>query len=62
MKLKPVNGRSVPDPARGDLLPETGRNVEKSSYWIRRLAAGDVEDVVAVTKAATATDKQGGEA
>ncbi|MEN3755175.1 DUF2635 domain-containing protein [Mangrovibacter sp. SLW1] len=62
MKLKPVNGRSVPDPARGDLLPENGRNVEKSSYWIRRLAAGDVEEVVAVTKAATATDKQGGEA
>ncbi|OAT74895.1 hypothetical protein A9B99_17050 [Mangrovibacter phragmitis] len=62
MKLKPVNGRSVPDPARGDLLPETGRNVEKSSYWIRRLATGDVEEVVALTKAATATDKQGGEA
>ncbi|HCR8627892.1 TPA: DUF2635 domain-containing protein, partial [Shigella flexneri] len=32
----------VPDPARGDLLPSEGRNVEESSYWFRRIAAGDV--------------------
>ncbi|WP_366543573.1 DUF2635 domain-containing protein, partial [Salmonella enterica] len=25
MFVKPVKGRSVPDPARGDLLPEGGR-------------------------------------
>jgi hypothetical protein len=42
MFVKPLKGRSVPDPARGDLLPVEGRNVEESSYWFRRLAAGDV--------------------
>lgn len=42
MFVRPHKGRSVPDPARGDLLPVEGRNVEESSYWFRRLAAGDV--------------------
>ncbi|WP_235243421.1 DUF2635 domain-containing protein, partial [Escherichia coli] len=28
MFVKPLKGRSVPDPARGDLLPSDGRNVE----------------------------------
>lgn len=42
MFVKPLKGRSVPDPARGDLLPVEGRNVEESSYWFRRIAAGDV--------------------
>ena len=42
MFVKPQKGRSVPDPARGDLLPVEGRNVEESSYWFRRIAAGDV--------------------
>ncbi|WP_094105014.1 DUF2635 domain-containing protein [Shigella flexneri] len=39
MFVKPLKGRSVPDPARGDLLPSEGRNVEESSYWFRRIAA-----------------------
>ncbi|MFE4110360.1 DUF2635 domain-containing protein [Kosakonia sp. YIM B13611] len=43
MFVKPVAGRSVPDPARGDLLPEAGRNVEENSYWLRREAASDIE-------------------
>lgn len=43
MFVKPEKGRSVPDPARGDLLPATGRNVEENNYWLRRLAAGDVK-------------------
>ncbi|MBX9476474.1 DUF2635 domain-containing protein [Yersinia enterocolitica] len=42
MFVKPCKGRSVPDPARGDLLPVEGRNVEENSYWFRRIAAGDV--------------------
>lgn len=62
MQIKPKRGRSVPDPARGDLLPSEGRNVEESSYWLRRLAAGDVEKVAAEEKKAVAdTKKQGGE-
>ncbi|HBP8874077.1 TPA: DUF2635 domain-containing protein [Escherichia coli] len=44
MFLKPVNGRSVPDPARGDMLPEAGRNVEPTTYWLRRLADKDVTE------------------
>lgn len=43
MFVIPKKGRSVPDPLRGDLLPERGRNVAPSSYWLRRLAAGDVK-------------------
>lgn len=30
MFVIPQKGRSVPDPVRGDLLPEKGRNVEKT--------------------------------
>ena len=44
MYLKPAKGRSVPDPARGDLLPESGRNVEPSPYWQRRIGSGDVTE------------------
>ena len=45
MFVIPVKGRSVPDPAHGDLLPEKGRNVESSSYWCRRITDGDVKIV-----------------
>ena len=45
MFVKPVAGRSVPDPVHGDLLPVKGRNVEQNNYWLRRLMAGDVESV-----------------
>lgn len=62
MQIKPKRGRSVPDPVRGDLLPSEGRNVEESSYWLRRLAAGDVEKATTEDKKAVAdTKKQGGE-
>ncbi|HLO63159.1 MAG TPA: DUF2635 domain-containing protein [Azonexus sp.] len=42
MYVKPTEGRTVPDPARGDTLPPQGRTVEASQYWQRRLADGDV--------------------
>ena len=42
MFVKPKKGRSVHDPARGDLLPEEGRNVEDSQYWYRREIDGDI--------------------
>lgn len=45
MFVKPINGRSVPDPAHGDLLPEEGRNVDESQYWYRREIDGDIEIV-----------------
>ena len=42
MYVTPVDGRTVPDPERGDLLPAEGRTVEPTQYWLRRLADGDV--------------------
>lgn len=45
MFVKPKSGRSVPDPARGDLLPEEGRNVAENQYWYRREIDGDIEIV-----------------
>jgi hypothetical protein len=51
MLVKPKDGRSVPDPARGDLLPDAGRNVEESQYWYRRVQDGDIEIVQQEMKA-----------
>ena len=45
MFVQPTKGRSVHDPARGDLLPEEGRNVEESQYWYRREIDGDIKIV-----------------
>lgn len=42
MYIKPIAGRHVPDPDRGDLLPDIGREVEPHQYWLRRLDDGDV--------------------
>lgn len=42
MFVKPAPGRVVPDPERRDLLPEEGRDVPETTYWLRRLADGDV--------------------
>lgn len=39
--IKPAPGRRVRTPD-GGLLPETGSHVELTSYWRRRIAAGDV--------------------
>lgn len=49
MFLKPAEGRQVPDPARGDHLPEGGRNVELTQYWQRRIADGDVVEAAPET-------------
>lgn len=43
MYIKPVQGRTVPDPSRGDALPSEGREVPDNQYWQRRLIDGDVE-------------------
>ncbi|MBS1198158.1 MAG: hypothetical protein H6R18_1943 [Proteobacteria bacterium] len=42
MFIKPTPGRTVPDPARGDVLPPEGREVEASQYWQRRINDADV--------------------
>lgn len=56
MFVKPKKGRSVHDPARGDLLPAEGRNVDESQYWYRRELDGDIE-IVQLSKDAE-TDKK----
>lgn len=51
MFVKPTKGRAVHDPARGDLLPEEGRNVDESQYWYRRKIDGDIKIVQPVNDA-----------
>lgn len=59
MRLKPVSGRPVPDPAFGDLLPDAGREVDPNDpYWIRRLNDGDVVETPAPADKASATAKE----
>jgi hypothetical protein len=52
MLVKPVSGRQVPDPEKGGFLPPEGRAVEATTYWLRRLAEGDVAEVEAELKPA----------
>ncbi|MBU1610334.1 MAG: DUF2635 domain-containing protein [Proteobacteria bacterium] len=40
--VKPTEGRRVLNPATRQPLPAEGASVEKSSYWLRRIAAGEV--------------------
>lgn len=42
MHVIPKDGRSVPDPVRGDFLPAEGRNVDENIYWHRRVVSGEV--------------------
>ena len=43
MKVYPVEGRRVRDPATGQVVPSEGLLVPRTSYWVRRLRDGDVE-------------------
>jgi hypothetical protein len=54
MFVKPQDGRSVPDPDRGDLLPAEGREVSANQYWYRRQLDGDVVIVPQVEQEPTA--------
>ncbi|QET79810.1 MULTISPECIES: DUF2635 domain-containing protein [Aeromonas] len=53
MFVKPNDGRSVPDPDRGDLLPAEGREVSQSQYWFRRQLDGDVSIALSPEQAVT---------
>jgi hypothetical protein len=46
MFVKPVTGRTIPDPDRGDVLPVEGREVVDNQYWFRRVQDGDVFESV----------------
>ncbi|MDA8230150.1 MAG: DUF2635 domain-containing protein [Magnetospirillum sp.] len=53
MYVKPAPGLKIRDPDLRDLLPEGGREVPKTPYWIRRVRDGDV--VVAAPAQSNAT-------
>jgi hypothetical protein len=42
MFVKPAPGLKVRDPDSKLHLPESGKEVHESTYWLRRLADGDV--------------------
>ncbi|MBU1040051.1 MAG: DUF2635 domain-containing protein [Proteobacteria bacterium] len=41
--IKPAPGLVVRDPKTKEALPPEGARKEKSTHWLRRKAAGDVE-------------------
>lgn len=45
LKIKPAPGRAVRDPRTMQLLSGSGERKPRSSYWLRRLADGDVVEV-----------------
>jgi hypothetical protein len=40
----PAAGRNVIDPANGQALPPEGKEVEATTYWLRRKNEGDVTE------------------
>lgn len=42
MFVKPVTGRSVRCPVKGEFLPESGAEVPDNVFWRARLQQGDV--------------------
>lgn len=45
-KLRPKKGVKVPYPMSQRMLSEDGEEVSRSSYWLRRIKDGDVEEVL----------------
>lgn len=62
MYIQPIQGRNVPDPVRGDLLPSEGREVEPTQYWQRRLNDGDVTEATPDSENASITPLRVGSA
>ena len=40
----PVKGLTVIDPTNGQPLPPEGKEVERTTYWVRRVNEGDVTE------------------
>lgn len=58
MRIKPARpGLLVRDPVSKRPLPDSGRDVPETSYWLRRLAAGDV--IPAMVQADPIPDSEG---
>jgi hypothetical protein len=51
IKIIPAKpGAQVYDPEKCDFLPDSGREVEKTIYWIRRMRDGDVRELATINK------------
>lgn len=48
IKVKPAVGVKVRDPLTMQHLPDEGKEVVASTYWVRRIKCGDVIDVTNV--------------
>lgn len=55
--IKPAPGFTVRNPDTGAVLPEEGAEVELNSYWLRRLADGDVIEAAKLSAAKPQTKK-----
>ena len=58
MFIKPATGLVVRDPETMRQVPDTGREVPETPYWMRRLRDGDV--VTATADTATGTTETEG--
>lgn len=63
MYVKPTPGLSIRDPDLMDLLPEEGRLVPDSDYWVRRVRDKDVAEAAppAADLAVQSFNHEGGE-
>lgn len=57
MYVIPQAGRKIPDPDRGDHLPDIGREVPDNQYWYRRIDDGDVIESKPVAEVAPSKTK-----
>lgn len=56
LKIKPAAGKAIRDPLTMKLLVSEGEEKPRNSFWIRRLAAGDVVEVGSTENTADDTD------
>ncbi|EKO9886184.1 DUF2635 domain-containing protein [Escherichia coli] len=56
LKIKPAAGKAIRDPLTMKLLTPEGEEKPRNSFWIRRLAAGDVVEVGSTENTADDTD------
>ncbi|EOC6673540.1 DUF2635 domain-containing protein [Escherichia coli] len=56
LKIKPAAGKAIRDPLTMKLLASEGEEKPRNSFWIRRLAAGDVVEVGSTENTAADTD------
>ncbi|WP_000979223.1 DUF2635 domain-containing protein [Escherichia coli] len=56
LKIKPAAGKAIRDPLTMKLLAPEGEEKPRNSFWIRRLAAGDVVEIGSTENTSDDTD------